>query len=155
VFVTANNLQTKILAALKDVDSSLPATFEAASDTIHKLFADAFIPADIDSAITDAYTDLNRKSQIENRKSVAVRSSATAEDLPEASFAGQQETFLNIRGEEALLGAVKNAGHPYGLRGQSPTVSRTTSIRTPSHLQSSCRRWWTPKRGDSVHGKSH
>jgi rifampicin phosphotransferase len=107
VFVTANNLQTKILAALKDVDSSLPATFEAASDTIHKLFADAFIPADIDSAITDAYTDLNRKSQIENRKSVAVRSSATAEDLPEASFAGQQETFLNIRGEEALLGAVK------------------------------------------------
>ncbi|HET9911380.1 MAG TPA: PEP/pyruvate-binding domain-containing protein, partial [Anaerolineales bacterium] len=56
----------------------------------------------------DAYTNLgNHKSQIVNRKSVAIRSSATAEDLPDASFAGQQETYLNIRGEEALLDAVK------------------------------------------------
>lgn len=95
-FVDANNLQTKIIAALKDVDA-----------TISRFFADAPISNEIATAITDAYADLNRQSEIENRKSVAVRSSATAEDLPEASFAGQQETFLNIRGEADLLDAVK------------------------------------------------
>ena len=112
-FIEANYLQTKILTALKDVDSSLPATFKTASATIGRLFAGASIPNGIASAITTAYNDLNRKSSIENRegiedgKSVAVRSSATAEDLPDTSFAGQQETFLNIRGEEDLLVAVK------------------------------------------------
>jgi pyruvate,water dikinase len=106
-FVDVNNLQTKILSALKDADSSLPASLDTASASIIRFFAESQIPSDIASAITDAYTDLNRKSQIENRKSVAVRSSATAEDLPEASFAGQQETFLNVRGEEELLEAVK------------------------------------------------
>jgi len=99
-FVAANNLQAKILTALKDVDTSLPATLETASTSISRFFADASVPAHIASAITNAYIDINRKS-------VAVRSSATAEDLPEASFAGQQETFLNIRSEEDLLDAVK------------------------------------------------
>ena len=99
-FVVSNNLRAKILTALKDVDTSLPATLESASTLISRLFADSSIPADIATAIATAYAELNRKS-------VAVRSSATAEDLPEASFAGQQETFLNIRGEDDLLDAVK------------------------------------------------
>jgi pyruvate,water dikinase len=60
-------------------------------------------PQRIATAITDAYMKL----ETSHLKPVAVRSSATAEDLPEASFAGQQETFLNIRGEDALLDAVK------------------------------------------------
>jgi pyruvate,water dikinase len=102
-FVDANNLQTKILNALKDVDTSLPATLEAASSTISRLFAEASIPPDIATTIKDAYLTLDTS----RLTPVAVRSSATAEDLPEASFAGQQETFLNIRGEEALLDAVK------------------------------------------------
>lgn len=107
-FITANNLQTKILAAVKDVDASLPATLETASVSIGGFFADGEIPNDIATAITAAYAELNNhKSQIVNPKSVAVRSSATAEDLPGASFAGQQETFLNICGDEALLEAVK------------------------------------------------
>lgn len=107
-FVAANNLQTKIITALKDADPSLPATLETASATISRFFADASIPTNIATAITVAYDELNnRQSKIANRKSVAVRSSATAEDLPEASFAGQQETFLNIRGEEDLLDAVE------------------------------------------------
>ncbi|MFZ5822037.1 MAG: PEP/pyruvate-binding domain-containing protein [Chloroflexota bacterium] len=113
-FVDANNLQTKILAALADVDASLPATLEAASATIRGFFAPAPIPTDIASAITTAYAALphpnpspaGRGARGEG-KPVAVRSSATAEDLPEASFAGQQETFLNIRGEADLLEAVK------------------------------------------------
>jgi pyruvate,water dikinase len=106
-FVDANNLQTMILTALKDSAPELPATLDAVSASISGFFAESKIPADIASAITNAYTDLNRQPSIENRKSVAVRSSATAEDLPEASFAGQQETFLNIRGEADLLDAVK------------------------------------------------
>ena len=100
-FIEANNLQTKILAALQDADLSQPATLETASTAISKFFAESEIPSDVETAIRGAYNTLD------NRKSVAVRSSATAEDLPEASFAGQQETYLNIRGEEALLEAVK------------------------------------------------
>jgi phosphohistidine swiveling domain-containing protein len=106
-FVAANDLQKKILAALQDVDESLPASLETASAAIGRFFADGKIPADITTAITDAYNELNRQSKIENRKSVAVRSSATAEDLPGASFAGQQDTYLNIRGNDAVLEAVK------------------------------------------------
>ena len=102
-FVDANHLQTKILNAIKDVNTSLPATLETASATIGRFFADASIPEDITAAIADAYVKLETL----HLKPVAVRSSATAEDLPEASFAGQQETFLNIRGEEDLLNAVK------------------------------------------------
>ena len=101
-FVAANDLQTKILAALKDVDVSLPASLETASGTIHGFFAQGEIPPDIAASIRGSHEALGRPE-----KSVAVRSSATAEDLPEASFAGQQETYLNIRGEDALLDAVK------------------------------------------------
>jgi len=107
-FVQANVLQEKILAALKAADISQPSTLETASVSIGSFFAKGKIPTDVETAIRDAYNNLdNRKSQIVNRKSVAVRSSATAEDLPGASFAGQQETYLNIRGEETLLEAVK------------------------------------------------
>ncbi|MBI5954734.1 MAG: pyruvate, phosphate dikinase [Chloroflexi bacterium] len=107
-FVAVNDLQMKILSTLKDLDTADPATLEAASASIGGFFADGTIPAEIATAITSAYLGLNnRQSTIENRKSVAVRSSATAEDLPGASFAGQQETYLNIRGEKAVLEAVR------------------------------------------------
>ena len=102
-FIAANNLQTKILAALKGVDASLPASLETASATIGRLFAEAAIPNDIATVIITTYSSLATL----HPTPVAVRSSATAEDLPETSFAGQQETYLNIRGEEALLEAVK------------------------------------------------
>lgn len=97
VFVDANNLQPKILAALKDADPALPTSLETASATIGRFFADAYIPPEIASDIAAAYLDLDNSHVT---LPVAVRSSATAEDLPEASFAGQQEPFLNIRGEE-------------------------------------------------------
>lgn len=103
-FVTANNLQIKILAALQKVDVLFPASLETTCATIGKFFTDAFIPEEIMQAIQDAYLSLG-ESQLE--LPVAVRSSATAEDLPEASFAGQQETYLNIRGQTALLEAIK------------------------------------------------
>ena len=99
-FVAANDLQTKILVTLKDVDVSRPASLETVSTSINRFFAEAKIPNELAACLTESYASLN------SRKSVAVRSSATAEDLPEASFAGQQETFLNLHGEEALLEAV-------------------------------------------------
>ncbi len=74
---------------------------------IRRLFALAAFPAGMAEAIRLAYRELARRAGTEREPSVAVRSSATAEDLPEASFAGQQETFLNVHGEEELLAACK------------------------------------------------
>jgi len=103
-FVAINGLQPKILGALNGVDTSIPSTLEIASVTIGRFFADAVIPEEIDQVIRDAYLTLDIMHM---QLPVAVRSSATAEDLPEASFAGQQDTYLNVYGEENLLGAVK------------------------------------------------
>ena len=101
-FVAQNDLQSRLLTALEPVDVSQPTTLEAASRAIYDLFAAARMPQDIADAITRAYANL-RDQQIP----VAVRSSATAEDLPDLSFAGQQETFLNIQGVAAVQDAVK------------------------------------------------
>jgi phosphoenolpyruvate synthase/pyruvate phosphate dikinase len=101
-FVAENDLQPGIVAALEPVDVSQPATLEAASTTIRALFAAAQTPPDVAAAIALAYADLAGRDPV-----VAVRSSATAEDLPEASFAGQQDTFLNVDGVGEVLEAVK------------------------------------------------
>ncbi len=107
-FIAANALQSKILETLRGVDSSSPVSLETASIAIAGLFAQGKIPLEITQAISEAYRALeNSPAGIKNRLSVAVRSSATAEDLPESSFAGQQETFLNVCGVEAVLEAVR------------------------------------------------
>src|SRR5512147_1507230 len=80
-FVAANDLQPKILAALRLADIALPATLETASHTISECFKQSHIPADLGEAIIDSYQALEK-----NHAVVAVRSSATAEDLPGASF---------------------------------------------------------------------
>ncbi|MGC1378737.1 MAG: PEP/pyruvate-binding domain-containing protein, partial [Anaerolineales bacterium] len=100
-FVSHNALQPRILQALEGLDSSDPASVGPVSRRIAGFFAKGAIPAEIAHAISNAYAELN------NNGSVAVRSSATAEDLPEASFAGQQDTYLNICGAATLLDAVK------------------------------------------------
>ena len=101
-FVAENGLQGQILAALEKVDALQPSTLEEASQVIMKLFAGAQIPPELAGAILQAYAALPGVDP-----AVAVRSSATAEDLPEASFAGQQETYLNVSGSAAVLDAVK------------------------------------------------
>jgi pyruvate,water dikinase len=107
-FVSENALQSRILQALHDINASDPDTFEPVSQQIGELFVKGLVPTEIAEAISRAYADLcNHQSSFENQKFVAVRSSATTEDLPEASFAGQQDTYLNIRGEPAVLEAVK------------------------------------------------
>jgi len=101
-FVAANNLQPGTLAALQEVDASHPATLESASRAICRLFTTATIPDELANAIVSAYGELPGSNP-----PVAVRSSATAEDLPEASFAGQQETYLNITGAGQVLEAAR------------------------------------------------
>jgi len=101
-FVAENGLQEKILANLAGIDPTDTSRLEAASQAITRLFTAAPIPENIAAAVTTAYQALNERDA-----PVAVRSSATAEDLPGASFAGQQETYLNIRGAEAVLEAVR------------------------------------------------
>lgn len=106
-FIAANGLQPRILAALDGINPTDLAALEAASARIRQLFADATVPAGIAAAVRSAYTQLSQAQRPtpEPQPPVAVRSSATAEDLPEASFAGQQETFLNISGADAVLAA--------------------------------------------------
>ena len=102
-FVALNDLQPRILEALDSIDDPAPITLENASNNIMQMFFDSPIPSEIADEIVDAYASLSTGIDL----SVAVRSSATAEDLPDASFAGQQETYLNIHGAIQLLEAVK------------------------------------------------
>jgi pyruvate,water dikinase len=104
-FVDANGLQPVIVKALRDFGSGrMP--LDEAGRTIRAAFLRGGWSGEIAQAITGAYDELCTRAGRAN-VDVAVRSSATAEDLPNASFAGQLETFLNIRGEEALLDACK------------------------------------------------
>jgi phosphohistidine swiveling domain-containing protein len=98
-YVAEHHLQDKItaLAAVKDD----PAGYDEASAQIRALFS-AELSESLRIQIAGAYATLGEEAP------VAVRSSATAEDLPEASFAGQQDTYLNVRGLEDLLVAVRD-----------------------------------------------
>src|SRR2546426_2884787 len=79
-----------------------PKQYEDASEEIRKIIESAPMPSDIASEVRSAYRDLERKTSSPQVK-VAVRSSATSEDLPDASFAGQQDTYLNVKGEDQLV----------------------------------------------------
>lgn len=104
-FVDANDLRRTIGAALEDYKRGAVPLTEAGL-TIRRAFLRGDWPEDVAAAIRQAYRELARRLG-SAAPDVAVRSSATAEDLPDASFAGQQETFLNIRGEDALLAACR------------------------------------------------
>ena len=104
-YIEANGIGAEMrvrLDALKDGKASL----HEIGAGIRQLFLDSEFPEAIATAIRVAYRELSRRSGV-GTVSVAVRSSATAEDLPDASFAGQQETFLNVRGERELLDACR------------------------------------------------
>jgi pyruvate,water dikinase len=104
-FLDANSLRDAINRSLRELGSGKLSLAQAGA-AIRAAFMAADWPGEVVDAIVTAYRELNRRL---NRRDadVAVRSSATAEDLPEASFAGQQDSFLNIRGEAALLDACK------------------------------------------------
>jgi len=100
-FVQANDLDRTIQAALSDAGGLEPGMLEAASAAIRSAFAAGRLPEEIHAAIASAYDRMAGGP-------VAVRSSATAEDTVEFTFAGQQDTYLNIVGEQPLIEAVVN-----------------------------------------------
>ncbi len=100
-FIEANNLNPVISEAMQALDAGKIPLAEAGK-TVRAAIAAGDWPEATKAAIIAAYKDLGMRTGTPE-PSVAVRSSATAEDLPDASFAGQQETFLNVVGEKALL----------------------------------------------------
>lgn len=102
-FLDENRIREKIHALVKDLKGGRKPLSQVGK-SIRRLFLDSQFPAEIAEQIKVSYRELGRKYRMKN-VDVAVRSSATAEDLPDASFAGQQETFLNVKGEKALLEA--------------------------------------------------
>lgn len=96
-FAGRGALRERVLAAMSAVDASETATFDIASARVGELFAGQPLPAATAAAIAGAYARLG------DDVPVAVRSSATVEDLPGMSAAGQHDTYLNVRGEAAVL----------------------------------------------------
>ena len=105
-FLEQNGLVEKIEACLENLDVSNVGELTAAGKEIRSWIADSPLPEALTCAVQVAYEDMSSREHGEF--SVAVRSSATAEDLPTASFAGQQETYLNVRGREDVIARIKD-----------------------------------------------
>ena len=109
LFIRETGLDKHIKTILENVIvSGKPEEYEKASELIRSKFMRTPMPHRIKDEIVRAYRQLARKIGVDSPR-VAVRSSATVEDLPEASFAGQQETYLNVAGEEDVVEHVKKA----------------------------------------------
>ncbi len=104
-FMEKNNLITQIREILNGLNPKDVEDLAERGEKIRHLILEAEFPKELEDAIKEGYHHLCL--QYGENTDVAVRSSATAEDLPDASFAGQQETYLNIRGNKMLLDAVK------------------------------------------------
>jgi pyruvate,water dikinase len=107
-FISEGGLDEMINAELTALDTENVEQLAVVGSRIREAVIRQPLPADLEADIRKAYTRLAGESgNSENEVSFAVRSSATAEDLPDASFAGQQETFLNVSGIDAILTAIK------------------------------------------------
>lgn len=105
-FLAANHLDEKIAGILRELGEGNRELADAGR-SVRELFDRAEFPEPTAEAIRSAYAELSTRYGTDD-VDVAVRSSATAEDLPDASFAGQQDTYLNITGADALLAACKD-----------------------------------------------
>ena len=102
LLLAQNNLAQRIDALIGDLDVENVAQLQSCGKAVRELILNEPLPTELEAEVTEAYSQLSA-SYGEHNIDVAVRSSATAEDLPDASFAGQQESFLNICGELSLL----------------------------------------------------
>jgi pyruvate, water dikinase len=102
-FLNSNQLKAPLEDLMSKLDRQGFSNLAETGKKARTLILDATIPSDLAKQIIDAYHALSSEKEI----AVAVRSSATAEDLPQASFAGQHESYLNVTGEKALLEAVR------------------------------------------------
>jgi len=105
-FMEGAGLKDRIRGILKGLDTKNMADLTKKGAAVRKAILEATMPKDLEEEIATAYRRLSKEYKTTN-VDTAVRSSATAEDLPDASFAGQQETFLNTKGEKEVILAVK------------------------------------------------
>jgi pyruvate,water dikinase len=103
-FLSAGGLEQDIEDALASIKPGDVSSLQRSGQRIRQAILNAPLPEDLQAAIVEAYRSLCARC---GQQDVAVRSSATAEDLPDASFAGQQETYLNVQGEQPLLDACR------------------------------------------------
>ncbi len=103
-FVDATVLATEIPAALAEIRPDTPATFEAAAQRVRSIFDSTPFPPELEKTLRDAYERFAKGHQV---RFSAVRSSATAEDLEGASFAGLQDTYLNVTGADHILASIR------------------------------------------------
>ncbi len=99
-FLQESGLKPRIRKALEGLDVDNNSELQRAASEVKQMIMEAALPADVTSAVLRTYREMDDGP-------VAVRSSATAEDLAEASFAGQQSTFLNVQGEADVLRAIQ------------------------------------------------
>ncbi len=107
VFISYNQLADKISTLISEIDYDNIESLRRAGLQIRNMIRNTKFPPDLSKMIIEAYYRLSAQYSQETTD-VAVRSSATAEDLPDASFAGQQETYLNVRGPAAIMDSVRN-----------------------------------------------
>ncbi len=120
-FLKKNNLLPKLKEIFKKLDVKNIRNLQAVGKKARNLISKAELPEDLKEEIIKSYRILSKKYKQKNLD-VAVRSSATAEDLPSASFAGQHETYLNVRGEKELLDSGKKM-HRFFIFRQSNFLS--------------------------------
>ncbi|XOB42264.1 MAG: phosphoenolpyruvate synthase [Candidatus Nealsonbacteria bacterium] len=105
-FLKENGIDKELKKIFKDFNPKSLTSLKKTGSLARKLILEGKFPKDLEREIIKNYKTLSKKYS-EDKTDVAVRSSATAEDLKTASFAGQMETYLNVEGEEDLLKAVK------------------------------------------------
>ena len=139
-YVADNGLQSRIIELARPAVVAGRASFEQSSADIGKLFAQVDLAPELVAEIRGAYDALDGEPP------VAVRSSANAEDLPGLSFAGQQETFLNVKGADAVVAAVKNCWaslwtaqaisyrHQNGIDQDSVAMAVVVQVMVPSEV---------------------
>ena len=116
LFTTVSGLSQKIMHSLEKLDVDDTAALQAKSKEVQRMILDTEMPANIRAEIIKAYEALSRRDSVADQF-VAVRSSATMEDSEQASFAGMNATFLNVRGKENLIENVKECwASLYGAR---------------------------------------
>ncbi len=103
--IKKTGIENKIIEILSDLDVHDMRNLQDKGKKIRKIISSAEFPEELEEAILEAYHKMLKEDK---DITVAVRSSATAEDLPDASFAGQQETYLNIKGDKELIRACKD-----------------------------------------------
>src|SRR5699024_8681860 len=106
-YMHENGLSEQITALINELDVNDLAQLRKTGAEIRQLITNGTFPKALQQKIKAQYEELSLQYG-ENATDVAIRSSATAEDLPEASFAGQQDSFLNVRGAEDVISSIKS-----------------------------------------------